>query len=41
MVRRRGTSPDETAAAMVFLASDAASDVNGVVLPVDNGWSAV
>ncbi|PRY44459.1 hypothetical protein [Umezawaea tangerina] len=27
--------------AVVFLASDAASDRNGVVLPVDNGWSAV
>ncbi|QGK69141.1 SDR family oxidoreductase [Allosaccharopolyspora coralli] len=32
---------DEIAAAIVFLASDAASNVNGVILPVDNGWSAV
>jgi NAD(P)-dependent dehydrogenase (short-subunit alcohol dehydrogenase family) len=31
----------EQAAAIVFLASDAASDINGVILPVDNGWSAV
>jgi len=32
---------EEQAAAIVFLASDAASNVNGVILPVDNGWSAV
>lgn len=32
---------DEQAAAIVFLASDAASNINGVVLPVDNGWAAV
>lgn len=32
---------DEVAAAIVFLASDAASDINGVILPVDGGWSAV
>lgn len=32
---------DEQAAAIVFLASDAASNVNGVVIPVDNGWAAV
>ncbi|MFG3345900.1 SDR family oxidoreductase [Streptomyces sp. NPDC048018] len=29
------------AAAIVFLASDAASNINGGVLPVDGGWSAV
>ncbi|MEU1515221.1 SDR family NAD(P)-dependent oxidoreductase [Streptomyces sp. NPDC005811] len=29
------------AAAIVFLASDAASNINGAVLPVDNGWGAV
>ncbi|MEU1214476.1 SDR family NAD(P)-dependent oxidoreductase [Streptomyces sp. NPDC005791] len=32
---------EEQAAAIVFLASDAASNVNGAILPVDNGWSAV
>ncbi|MDS1270672.1 SDR family oxidoreductase [Lipingzhangella sp. LS1_29] len=31
----------ELAAAIVFLASDAASNINGTILPVDNGWSAV
>ncbi|CAL9335120.1 3-beta-hydroxycholanate 3-dehydrogenase (NAD(+)) 2 [Nocardiopsis dassonvillei] len=31
----------EPAAAIVFLASDAASNVNGTILPVDNGWAAV
>jgi NAD(P)-dependent dehydrogenase (short-subunit alcohol dehydrogenase family) len=37
----RVSDPDEQAAAIVFLASDAASNINGVILPVDNGWSAV
>ncbi|MBR8740634.1 SDR family NAD(P)-dependent oxidoreductase [Nocardiopsis sp. MG754419] len=37
----RVADADEPAAAIVFLASDAASNVNGVVLPVDDGWSAV
>ncbi|WP_405696862.1 SDR family NAD(P)-dependent oxidoreductase [Streptomyces sp. NBC_01185] len=32
---------DEQAAAIAFLASDAASNINGAILPVDNGWSAV
>ncbi|MFI8889066.1 SDR family NAD(P)-dependent oxidoreductase [Streptomyces paradoxus] len=33
--------PEEQAAAIVYLASDAASGINGVVLPVDNAWAAV
>lgn len=37
----RMAEADEVAAAIVFLASDAASDITGVVLPVDGGWSAV
>jgi NAD(P)-dependent dehydrogenase (short-subunit alcohol dehydrogenase family) len=37
----RTAEADEQAAAIVFLASDAASNINGVILPVDNGWSAV
>ncbi|MFF5075418.1 SDR family oxidoreductase [Actinoplanes sp. NPDC000266] len=32
---------DTVAAAITFLASDAASTITGVVLPVDGGWSAV
>jgi NAD(P)-dependent dehydrogenase (short-subunit alcohol dehydrogenase family) len=37
----RLAQPEEQAAAIVFLASEAASNINGVVLPVDDGWSAV
>ncbi|MFD6952333.1 3-ketoacyl-ACP reductase [Nocardiopsis sp. TSRI0078] len=37
----RVAQPEEPAAAIVFLASDAASNINGVILPVDNGWAAV
>jgi NAD(P)-dependent dehydrogenase (short-subunit alcohol dehydrogenase family) len=33
--------PKEQAAAIVFLASDAARNINRAVLPVDHGWSAV
>jgi NAD(P)-dependent dehydrogenase (short-subunit alcohol dehydrogenase family) len=32
--------PEEIAAAIVFLASEAASNVNGVIMPVDGGWAA-
>lgn len=39
-IGRLGTA-EEQAAALVFLASDAASFVNGAILPVDDGWSAV
>ncbi len=37
----RIATADEIAAAIVFLASDAASNLSGAILPVDNGWSAV
>ncbi|KPI02078.1 3-oxoacyl-(acyl-carrier-protein) reductase [Actinobacteria bacterium OK074] len=37
----RRSTPEEQAAVIVFLASHAASNINGAVLPVDDGWSAV
>ncbi|MET7569001.1 glucose 1-dehydrogenase [Streptomyces sp. NPDC005492] len=37
----RVAQPEEQAAAIVFLASDAARNINGAILPVDDGWSAV
>jgi NAD(P)-dependent dehydrogenase (short-subunit alcohol dehydrogenase family) len=33
--------PEQVAAAICWLASDDASDVNGVILPCDGGWSAL
>jgi NAD(P)-dependent dehydrogenase (short-subunit alcohol dehydrogenase family) len=36
----RLVEPDEVAAAVAFLASDAASMITGVTLPVDGGWVA-
>jgi NAD(P)-dependent dehydrogenase (short-subunit alcohol dehydrogenase family) len=40
-VMGRMATAEEQAAAIVWLASDAASNVNGVVLPVDDAWAAV
>jgi NAD(P)-dependent dehydrogenase (short-subunit alcohol dehydrogenase family) len=37
----RMADPDEPAAAIFFLASPAASGINGAILPVDDGWCAV
>lgn len=37
----RMSQAEEQAAAIVFLASDAASNISGTIIPVDNGWSAV
>ncbi|MGI9489873.1 MAG: SDR family NAD(P)-dependent oxidoreductase [Geminicoccaceae bacterium] len=36
----RFVEPEEVASAIAFLASDAASMVTGVILPVDGGWTA-
>ena len=37
----RIAQPEELAAAIVFLASDAASNISGAIVPVDSAWSAV
>jgi NAD(P)-dependent dehydrogenase (short-subunit alcohol dehydrogenase family) len=36
----RSGSPDELAAVFAFVASDAASYLNGAIIPVDGGWTA-
>jgi NAD(P)-dependent dehydrogenase (short-subunit alcohol dehydrogenase family) len=36
----RFVEPDEVAAAILFLSSDAARMITGVILPVDGGWTA-
>ncbi|HEX7824440.1 MAG TPA: glucose 1-dehydrogenase [Mycobacterium sp.] len=38
---RRMSTPEEVAASVVFLASDAAANIHGAVLSVDGGWAAV
>jgi NAD(P)-dependent dehydrogenase (short-subunit alcohol dehydrogenase family) len=37
----RFAQPEEMAGAILYLASDAASAVTGITLPVDCGWLAI
>lgn len=37
---RRASSPEEVAAAVVFLVSEAAANIHGTILSVDGGWAA-
>ncbi|MFG1702693.1 SDR family oxidoreductase [Nonomuraea sp. M3C6] len=39
-VGERLAQPEQNADAALFLASDAASFINGAIVPVDGGWSA-
>jgi NAD(P)-dependent dehydrogenase (short-subunit alcohol dehydrogenase family) len=38
---RRMSTPEEVAAAVLFLASDDAANIHGAILSVDGGWAAV
>ncbi|MDT5100449.1 MAG: hypothetical protein QOC76_4186 [Mycobacterium sp.] len=38
---RRMSTPEEVASAVLFLASDDATNIHGAILSVDGGWSAV
>ena len=38
---RRMSTPTEVAAAVAFLAGDAASNIHGAILSVDGGWAAI
>ncbi len=40
VINPRGGDPEEIARVALFLASDDSSFINGVVIPVDSGWSA-
>jgi NAD(P)-dependent dehydrogenase (short-subunit alcohol dehydrogenase family) len=37
---RRMSTPEEVAAAVMFLAGDAAANIHGAILSVDGGWAA-
>lgn len=36
----RVATPEEIAAVAVFLSTDAASYLNGAIIPIDGGWTA-